>query len=557
MNIHLKPVLLILGIFLSVASPLNAQSAPPVTKTMALTPAENEGVWTVKLPPLYTATLTVEFALTGDYDGKTYKLLQDSITVDPNVDKTGTVLWQELSGSASNARSVSLTNTSKDDKSVTVKITGKWQVETYTGRGGSGGYVPPVRTGTGQATATLSSEFVLWEISPAQQRANDTDSIDVQATVLDDQGNINKDATLISLVQVNVAPNGVWKIAPLPQDLVMTNGVLQAEVRANVGHQSTGNLQLTFNTDSVSISPILTFVTPINFKTYDRAIAGPDKPHSLNLQTRQNEKTFYGNVNKCVSSELNPAHPSFDILPYVEYGIYDEQSVYQLFKIDAAGDHVDVVEGFEVWSKGNGPVINSHYRFDLSLLLKAGGDVLDSLILTVLPRDTKTEFDVWYANENPPTWTANLPSMFSSITVKPSLLRPDRNMNPKLYNFPTVKDTRMHPNAFFEMRSLPDADDHVHQLCFDKNGLLITSGVSAGSADKSQTPGIGNWSYAHITNDVNPFIWALQLDGNPAEQDFTNLSSPMMHEGAYIRKYLQCRPTFPNTKPVLPDGFAQ
>ncbi len=39
----------------------------------------------------------------------------------------------------------------------------------------------------------------------------------------------------------------------------------------------------------------------INFKIYEKNIAGPDKPHVLNLETRQGEKAHYAPYSKCVS----------------------------------------------------------------------------------------------------------------------------------------------------------------------------------------------------------------------------------------------------------------
>lgn len=48
---------------------------------------------------------------------------------------------------------------------------------------------------------------------------------------------------------------------------------------------------------------------------------------------------------------------------------------------------------------------------------------------------------------------------------------------------------------------------------------------------------LGNLDFlSHIYADVVPFMWALQLDGNPCDQNTTTLTMPMLHEGAFIKK---------------------
>ena len=64
------------------------------------------------------------------------------------------------------------------------------------------------------------------------------------------------------------------------------------------------------------------------------------------------------------------------------------------------------------------------------------------------------------------------------------------------------------------------------------------------------------FSSAHLDADVKPFMWALQLDGNPCDQTTigTSLTMPMLHEGAFISKYMECRPPEPNAKPRFAPG---
>jgi hypothetical protein len=97
------------------------------------------------------------------------------------------------------------------------------------------------------------------------------------------------------------------------------------------------------------------------------------------------------------------------------------------------------------------------------------------------------------------------------------------------------------------MRLRPD-----NQACYDTNGVIILNGVSAGTADFGAATGLT--IPRHVTLDVDPFIRALQLDGNPCQQSVKSLNHAIIHEGGYGGKYLQCRPAIPNKKPRLNPG---
>lgn len=80
-----------------------------------------------------------------------------------------------------------------------------------------------------------------------------------------------------------------------------------------------------------------------------------------------------------------------------------------------------------------------------------------------------------------------------------------------------------------------------NQSCYDNNGKIITSTIAGGTADF----GAGNWKFflTHIDEDVNPFIDALQLDGNPGEIDWLNeIQRPCILQGNYLNKYIERRP---------------
>ncbi len=121
-----------------------------------------------------------------------------------------------------------------------------------------------------------------------------------------------------------------------------------------------------------------------------------------------------------------------------------------------------------------------------------------------------------------------------------------------------------HPEATFDLRSevVESFDTSYsgcgHQATYDSSGVLIgpSEGVSAGSADRVASIPAGGpyFGFTHVEADVNPFIWAAQLDGNPVAETTplpTNLTHPMLHEGSFLSRYLEVRPTVANDKPEL------
>ncbi len=218
---------------------------------------------------------------------------------------------------------------------------------------------------------------------------------------------------------------------------------------------------------------------------------------------------------------------------------------------------------------GNEPAEDKHRHLFVEVLSKSGGDTVDRLIITVVPRSTKTKWDAWYPTEKADmSWLAELPPMFSwiEITVGPDgfLPRPDRNFNPFLYAVPHAIDLFYHPGAAYEMRSYATPNNHGGQVCYDSSGHIITSGMSSGSADREAPAPAQLNGTKHRDADVKPFIWAAQLDGNPVEGiegnliqgilPYTNMTAPMLYKGDYINKYLEVRPPVPNNKPMLTPG---
>lgn len=212
---------------------------------------------------------------------------------------------------------------------------------------------------------------------------------------------------------------------------------------------------------------------------------------------------------------------------------------------------------------GSKPFENSYRPFYVKMVTKGGGKTIDRLIITLLPPETKTKFDAWYAAESTAAgkaWFAELPSMPASLEVAPSLLAPDRNYpsSARLYYDPTTAASYMHPDARFELRSKPTPGGHAHQVCCTSSGGLILSSVSAGSADKRASfhfPDVMD-PQPHVDADVTPFVWALQLDGNPCDRPplSATLSKPMLHQGTNLDKYFECRPAVANNKARFAPG---
>ncbi|MGD0900923.1 MAG: hypothetical protein ABR915_24080 [Thermoguttaceae bacterium] len=76
-----------------------------------------------------------------------------------------------------------------------------------------------------------------------------------------------------------------------------------------------------------------------------------------------------------------------------------------------------------------------------------------------------------------------------------------------------------HPGAVYELRTKnPEKYGGSGEQCnYDAKGNLITNGPGAGTADKSG-PGVN-----HKQEDVYPFDWAYELDGNQYVGKYTNM----------------------------------
>jgi hypothetical protein len=187
--------------------------------------------------------------------------------------------------------------------------------------------------------------------------------------------------------------------------------------------------------------------------------------------------------------------------------------------------------------------------------------VFDKLWVVVNAPETKTEFDGWYAQNADISWTTNLPRPFASITINISngttnAVDPEPNKPGfGVWAAPEPKNTYLHHDARYEMRSNPVSGEHGHQAMYDVNGLLIESPIAAGTADffaPYKANGKAKWNSNHREQDVYPFIRALQLDGNPVHPNYkkypTNLTRPCIYMGSNTDKYIEKRPVLPTGK---------
>jgi hypothetical protein len=302
-------------------------------------------------------------------------------------------------------------------------------------------------------------------------------------------------------------------------------------------------------------------VLKVKFKTYPDSVPGPDKPHVLNMDTRQNEESHYAPFKNCVSHVWSSQ--SLDMAQYLDG--YDDPDMRQLFH-DVLKWRVDggAWQDDHELNLGNIPGTHKMSRFNIEVSLRGGTHVSDRLIVTVVPDATLQAFTTWYdAEVDDMEWLAELPALYSSIIA-------NANGNPvfpepegcNFWRYVDHCDNFYHPGAFFEMRSRATSGGHAHQAAYyeGSNGVavLIRGGISAGTADRASAVYLGGpWNpNPHLDADVRPFLWAAQLDGNPVEATFTwtGLTERILQEGAYLAQYLEVRPVIANEDPELESG---
>ena len=187
--------------------------------------------------------------------------------------------------------------------------------------------------------------------------------------------------------------------------------------------------------------------------------------------------------------------------------------------------------------------------FHVELRLADGGMLLDRMWVVVNARESKDKFDTWYSeNSTNLGWTASLPRPCSQLTFTDGEPHEGFGGTGNWSSPSPLGNSYMHHDAVYETRTYTTSE-HGNQATFDKNGVLITEGIRAGTADlyaPYNSWGALRWNTNHREQDVRPYIWSLQLDGNPAEPTSisipTSLNRPLLFQGGNANKYLQCRP---------------
>ena len=182
--------------------------------------------------------------------------------------------------------------------------------------------------------------------------------------------------------------------------------------------------------------------------------------------------------------------------------------------------------------------------------------IFDKLWVVVNSPRTDERFAEWHLRNYDISWTTNLPRPFASITINISngitnIVDPEPAA-PKRWGKPHPINSYLHHDAKYEMRSGPIAGGYGHQATYDANGVLIETPIAAGTADIA-APYYANdvlrarTGDKHLTQDVQPFLRALQLDGNPVlpRDIYRNLTRPCIYKGPYTDKYIKNRPVLP------------
>jgi RHS repeat-associated protein len=161
-------------------------------------------------------------------------------------------------------------------------------------------------------------------------------------------------------------------------------------------------------------------------------------------------------------------------------------------------------------------------------------------------KELREKFMKWYDDNQDTSWVKVLPPCpccimgrvwarkgsrdMTRFEIVPGIVNPDTNVwdDPKSWQltFFRIFVVDFHPGATYDMRTTdkPEYNGAGQQCTYDDKGNLITHGPGAGTADKGSASNRG----AHMREDVDPFKWALELDGGKP--------------GRYVDMYISRRP---------------
>ncbi len=184
----------------------------------------------------------------------------------------------------------------------------------------------------------------------------------------------------------------------------------------------------------------------------------------------------------------------------------------------------------------------------VELRLKDSNIVLDRFWIVINGTETKREFGKWFGvNATNLAWVATLPRPYAQLDIATNFWGNEYAVDPEpgypyLWKAPkNVGGNLLHHDAVYTMRAPANSEGHGNQACYRADGSLIRFGMSGGTADFAA--GEATSVFAHVEQDVDPFLHALLLDGNPCGiTTFNNITRPCLRQGEYIDKYIQCRP---------------
>ena len=216
--------------------------------------------------------------------------------------------------------------------------------------------------------------------------------------------------------------------------------------------------------------------------------------------------------------------------------------------MDQISFSVDAAPAKHMLPFGSKPRRYHPMAFHVEMRLNGESRSLDRMWLVVNHPLTRPGFNQWLAaNTNDLSWAARLPKPYACIVLTTnaagvvSAVDPEPGA-PGLWTKPSsTKESFLHHDAEWEMRAYGNSEGHGNQACYDGIGKLIESGISGGTADFS--PGFWDTVNSHVENDVNPFLDAVHLDGNPGDTTRMNdVSRPCLRQGSAIDSYIFCRP---------------
>ena len=236
--------------------------------------------------------------------------------------------------------------------------------------------------------------------------------------------------------------------------------------------------------------------------------------------------------------------------------VYSEQTIdlfnYIDWKFDRYKDDVLFVVNGEV---KNTILITENTEVDrfhpiiyyVELRNRANNAMLDHMWITLNSLATQNEFNDWYIRNSNTNWIETLPKPSPRINITTNFWNnvvcsyPNASFSDFWGDASEVGSSYLHHNASFSARSVTIPGGHGNQACYDINGNIITSTIAGGTADYAA--GKVSSFRSHIREDVNPYLDALQLDGNPGEIDwFNEIQRPCIYQGIYLNKYIERRP---------------